>query len=548
MNRFLQHHRDDCRFHYSCFDRIILHGQIPSFRHTACAGTVRWFLRNRRNLKVSRATFGKIASDYRDWIEQYAANHHLDLLQPQQNPELAKVRREDLVEPYFQKLGQDEGVAVVLKLREHERIACYYVRTDEIAILRRQVPLYYFYLNDRQCGRMFLRICPHFPFNITVWLNGHNWLKRQLDNEAIAYQTHDNLFVACQRPERLQELSDTFAPQHINQSVHAWVNRLLPFITDSERDEGFRHQLYMNQIEYCHNLVFDNRRMLHRLFERLLDANRGLGHPDKLAVIFGRTNYIPDTRTGQTALKITKLHLPVLTASYKQMVLKQYAKDGGPHVGDDVAALRTESSCFQLKDLSLRKHLDNLPKVREVLDRANQRCLNVQQDVLTTYVDRGQLDQLRRPTVSPTGRRVPGLRLDDPRLLAVLQAVLCFAYLVGKGIFRTKDLLGDVQRALDNPDYTLNQLRYDLGKLRGKGLVVRLPGSQSYQVSDEGYRVGILHLKLYQHLYAPLIAAIRAPVPADNCVLQSRQTKLDRLYTQVDRAITRLATHFGLAA
>jgi hypothetical protein len=546
MNRFLQHHRDDIRFDYSCFDRMILHGSIRSFQHTACGGTVRWFLRERRHLTSSRAAFAGIANEYHDWIDQYAADRHLDILQPQQDTDLLKVSREDLVEPYFQNLGQREGVAVILKLREPERIACYRAQTNDIAILRRNVLLYYFYLNDRDCGRMFLRICPYFPFNITVWLNGHNWLKRQLDNEAIAYQTCDNLFTACQRPERLQQLSDAFAPGHIVQAVHAWMERLLPFFSADERQQGYRHQLYMTQIEYCHNLVFEKRKTLNRLCDRLFDANRGLGHPDKLAVIFGRVNYVPDTRTGETAIKYTKLHLPVLKASYQHTVLKQYGKDAGHQTG--VAALRTEGSCFQLKDLSVRKHLDNLPKIRTVLHRANQRCLDVEQDVLTSYLDRGQLDQLRQPTVSPSGRRTPGLRLDDPRLLALLQAVLCFAYLVGKGSFRTKDLLLDAQLALDHPHYTPNQLRYDLSKLRGKGLVARIAGTQAYEVTPEGYRIGILHLKLYKHLYAPLVAAIRAPEPGDNVLLSNRQTKLDRLYKKVDEAIAQLATHVGIAA
>jgi hypothetical protein len=34
--RFLQHHRDAVRFDYLCFDRMILHGAIRSFQHTAC--------------------------------------------------------------------------------------------------------------------------------------------------------------------------------------------------------------------------------------------------------------------------------------------------------------------------------------------------------------------------------------------------------------------------------------------------------------------------------------------------------------------------------
>jgi len=114
------------------------------------------------------------------------------------------------------------------------------------------------------------------------------------------------------------------------------------------------------------------------------------------------------------------------------------------------------------------------PGYASFLNTANQRYLHVQQDILATYVDRGQLQELRRPNTSLNGRRVPGMRVDDPRLIAVLHAITCFAYLVGKGCFRTRQLLPDVQRALGNPNYRLSQLRYDLGKLRSKGFIQRL--------------------------------------------------------------------------
>jgi hypothetical protein len=119
---------------------------------------------------------------------------------------------------------------------------------------------------------------------------------------------------------------------------------------------------------------------------------------------------------------------------------------------------------------------------------------------------------------------------------------------VGKGCFRTKDVLGDVQKALGQPQYTLAQLRYDLSKLRGKGVVERLPGKQAYRLSVAGRRLAVLYLKLYQRLYAPLTAAAREPVPADHEVLNNRRSVLDRLYVAVDQALDRLATHLGLAA
>jgi hypothetical protein len=536
MNSFHLHHRDSIQFGYSCFDRMIVNGCVLPFMHTSRSGSIRWFLRAHRGFAdVSRACLAKIAADYHGWVEDYALQAGLDIVEPEKG-----ARREDLVEPYFQQLGTRHGIAVILKAREPERIACHYVKTNQIAVERRTVKLYYFYLNDPHCGRMFVRICPYFPCNVNVWLNGHDWLACRMQQEGIAFEKRDNLFVACAQPQRLQELSDAFAPADIIGPVETWLGRLLPFFSDDERKQGFRHQFYMAQVEYCHNLIFHKPAGLQRLFDRLMDANRGIGHPDKLAVIFGRAQFHPDTRTGQTYLKMTKLRTQVLSASYKNTSIKQYIKEG--------IGLRTESASNQLNDLSLPKNVQQLPKVRAALNTANQRYEEVQQDVLASYVDRGQLEQLRQPSVSASGRRVPGLHLDDPRLLAVLQAILCFAYLVGKGGFRTRNLLVDVQKALGNPQYTLSQLRYDLNKLRGKGLVWRCPGTQTYQLGAEGYRIAIYYLKLYQQMYAPLTAAIRDPVPADNQVLTRRQTKLDRLYVTVDKALADLADHLGMAA
>jgi len=533
MNRFQQHHQSSISFSYSCFDRMILNGFIPAFQHSKRAGTIHWFLHTQRQAKkVDRAYFRRLSGNYHQWVQEYAAAQGIEIVVPK------KVRREDWVEPYFQNLGGQPGIAVILKARERERIALHLPSCNQLAVDFRNVDLYYFYLDDPQCGRMFVRICPYFPFNVRVWVNGHNWLARQLTRDGVAFEKRDNLFTACANPQRLQELSDAFAPADIVTPVETCLGQLLPFFSESERQQGYRHQLFMAQMEYCHNLIFHKRTAVDRLFDRLMDANRSVGHPQKLAIYFGRPCFRPDTRTGQTTLKITPLRTPVLTSSFKSTSIKQYVSNG--------LGLRTESGSYQLKDLSMPKNVNNLPKLRKALNTANQRYLEVQQDILATYVDRGQLQELRRPSTSVNGRRVPGMRVDDPRLIAVLQAITCFAYLVGKGCFRTRDLLPDVQRMLGNPEYRLSQLRYDLGKLRSKGMIKRLPKTQSYQVTEQGYAIAILYLKIYQRLYAPLTAAIREPVPSDNQVLNNRQTRLDRLYVAVDQALTALAEHLGV--
>jgi hypothetical protein len=535
LSAFVRHHRDWINFGYSCFDRMVLRAFVQPFYHLG--HVVNFFRRQRQVTELTPAFFRRTSANYHAWLDEEAQRKGLTIVEP---PRDRNVRRCDWVQPYYDRLGDRSGTAVILRCRERERVIVSYAKSNHLEQEWRYVKLYYFYLLDPQLGRMFLRVCPYFPFNVEVCLNGHEWLVRQLAREGIAFCKRDNALVHCGAPQRLQELSDAFGPEQIRASVEPLLACWVPFFTARERALGYQHCLYMTQMEYCHNLIFHKHAAVNRLFQRLLDLNRAIGTPQKLAIIFARPQFQADTRTAQTTVKITRLRTPVLKTGFKSTDLKQYIKDG--------TLLRTETSTFQLRDLSVKKNVCHLPQLRKILDTSNERYLQAQQDVLSSYIDRGQLQHLRQPSVSASGRRIPGLRLDDPRILALFGALTSFAYLVGKASFRTKDLLDDVRQALGNPQFTLNQLRYDLGKLRGKGLVVRIAGTQRYQLSPEGYQIAVLYQKFYHRLYAPLTAGILTPDSADGPVPNRRRAKLDRLYQAVTEALNKLTEQIGIAA
>ena len=72
----------------------------------------------------------------------------------------------------------------------------------------------------------------------------------------------------------------------------------------------------------------------------------------------------------------------------------------------------------------------------------------MQQDILETFVDREELRQLTQPTVLRNGRRIPGLKLDHPRQLALMHSLVRFCYLAAEGTFTTRDLYPQTLRAL----------------------------------------------------------------------------------------------------
>ena len=100
-------------------------------------------------------------------------------------------------------------------------------------------------------------------------------------------------------------------------------------------------------------------------------------------------------------------------------------------------------------DYGVKKAVENLPQLRDKLATICDNYLTVQQDILETFVDRGQLRQLAQPTVLPSGKRIPGLKLDNPRQLALMHA-LGFVIAAGS-TFATAELYPHVLAALQSP-------------------------------------------------------------------------------------------------
>ena len=71
--------------------------------------------------------------------------------------------------------------------------------------------------------------------------------------------------------------------------------------------------------------------------------------------------------------------------------------------------LRTEAASNNVNDYGVNKSVENLPVLRNALATINDNYLNVQQDIVETFIDRGQLRKLAEPTITPTGKRIPGL-------------------------------------------------------------------------------------------------------------------------------------------
>ena len=538
MNAFFEHHQDSIRFGYRCFDRILLNGVIQPFQQPE--RVVGFFGTYRNQYPVSRDVLREIADQFHHWVKNRCQKWDAPIL------EAPEGRRDDFVESYFRHAKPDQ-VVLILKAREPARILTAIGNKKDnrwhLQLAQRWVMQYNFYVNDRSWGRMFVRLCPYFPFSARICLNQHHWLAHRMRQEGLDFQQTTNAFLRCSDPQRLQELADSLTAHDLLVCGRKWLNGFTPFFREKERKQaGCQHRLFFAQVEYCDNLIFHRRVALDALGQRLLDANRTIGQPNKITVIFGRKITKHYRGKLQTVLEDLDLPNPVIRSHYGHGFIKQYVRD---HV-----LLRTESATNNVNDYAVNKAIDHLPALQQKLSSMVDNYLNIQQDILETFVDRGQLRQLSQPTRLPNGKRIPGLKLDHPRQLALMHALLRFSHIAAESTFTTAELHPQTAEALDcsTTDYRLSALRYDLSKLRAKGLVEKIPHSRRYRLLPNGYRIGLVFLKLFERIYAPLTAGLLRPFPADNKLQNQRLSQLDRLYQRVIHAVDDLVHAVGLKA
>jgi hypothetical protein len=245
MNAFYEHHKDNIRFAYRCFDRILLHAAIQPFQQEERA--VGFFWTYRQIYPVSRPVLRDIANHYHNWVlnrsQKWGVSIHKD----------PPGRRDDFVERYFRRAQPDQIVAII-KAREPATIMTAIGKEDRwhLALKHRWVDQYNFYVQDSRWGQMFVRVCPYFPFSARVCLNQHYWLALRMQERGIRFQQCANAFLRCSDPQVLQKLADSLTADDLITCAQKWLTRFTPFFTPEEREHaGVQHRLFFAQVERC---------------------------------------------------------------------------------------------------------------------------------------------------------------------------------------------------------------------------------------------------------------------------------------------------------
>lgn len=482
-------------------DRIYLNAYVPTLQ---VSGQIVTFLTRHLGYPIpSPALFASIGERFRKAVKDFAEQEQIPLIHFKKGQ-----RKIEVMRPYLGAASQPAVVAIGVA-REFQSVITGYNRgapADAIVHFGfhksdRRVTVFYFYLWDQEFGPSFIKLCSYFPYPAKVWLNGHEWAKRQADAVGLDYTELANGFATCADPPRLQALCDRLGPDHIQAFFDRWMAIIPTPLGPAEREHAYWWELSMRQIETSRTLVFDAPRRSRAFVEALITDNLCLGRPDQVQLIFARQ--VRKNTSGIFSTKIDNRGTEQMTinAFYRNSRIKEYLKES--------RALRIELVCNSPQDLGCQRRLEHLPELQAKARAANDRLLTMQRAGQGCAIETALLERVQQPSIKG-GQRTGALRFGDQRAMALVGA-LCVSIHAVNG-FSNGSLRALVAGLLGTP-YSAAQMTYDLRRLRLKGLIERLPHRNRYVLTPDGIRVALFYTKLHERLLRPLLAADLPPAP-----------------------------------
>lgn len=480
-------------------DRMYLNVYVPQLQRI---GGVVWYLRGHLGQRfASTAGVAPKTDRFVANIDKFAVERGVDVVSFKKGQ-----RKDDLTQQYLSAFAGTEGVLYIGKAQEKARV----VRTER----RRNVQTgmtypwvvdgsamvnhYYCYCVDEDFGPFFLKFCSYFPYNAKLCINGNEYAKCQLRQRGIAFEALDNGILSCDDPKALQRICDGLDDKKIERLLRKWLARLPHPFDRKDRAAGYRYGLSILQAEFALTQVLDRPLTGRVFFEQVIRENLDIGRPGQVQLIFNRRVTRRTPGSFRTRV-ITEGVTPSLHVDYKRSRIKQYHKEG--------QALRTETTINDTRDFGIGKLVHNLPALRQVGFAANRRLLEVERISHDCALGEDAFQELQQPC-QIDGQRVPALRFADPKVQALLHALLMFVFLA-RG-FTNKDLRPAFAVLLGkrSTDISPGRMSYELRRLRLHGLIERLPNTHRYRLTELGVRTALFYTRVYSRVLRPALAIV----------------------------------------
>lgn len=488
MQSFLQQHADKIIGTLGCFDRLIFKGHLP----VSYAQGMENFL-NRHGVLLKN--FKEFAPAQADRLKEHAQAVARQAGRPYEYL-YQHCRKDELAQDIACRDGITRGLICVLATLE----LCpsfKMIRGEgrpRLVRSKRKCLCLYFYFLDADFGLMHVRVQTWFPMTIQVYINGHEWLARQLDRHHIGYQLRDNAFLALDDAAKAQQLADKIFRIDWRKVLDTFAKRVNPLLKDLFK--GLQYNWVVDQAEFATDILFQDQASLQTLYARLLD--HALLHFGAQEILTFLGKKLRGNFQGEVKTECFKKRCP--GARIKHRVsgnwLKMYDKFGQilrvevvinrPYLFR-VLRWGTRQGRRTLGWFPMAKKVAYLRRYAEISRAAAGRYLDALAVVADPEVGEELLDQAcHKATFQGRPRRAlnPLSRAEQQLFQAVLHGDQALQGFANRDIAERLDISYSRDPIIRRRQSA--KISRQLQLLRAHGFIKKLPRSRRYRVTDKG--------------------------------------------------------------
>jgi hypothetical protein len=498
MDIFLEKHKEAILGVIEGFDRVIFKGYLTSMFPDGAFGR---YL-SKRGVLLKDA--GKFFESETEAVVQHAKTSAEQAGRPylylaSAHTHASGQSKEAMARSIAERDGIDEGLVCIFSVLEP--CSSFAVagnhRSKRLEVVRRNRRCLhlYWYLIDPTLGWMHVRIQTWAPYSVQVYVNGREWMCRQLTEDGIAFARSDNKIVWVDNFDATDRLAEKFKhtdwPTLLIRHV-ARVNPLLPQITAA----GFGGYWFgIDQAELATDILFKSRADLECIHDDLVHvAITGFGATDVMRFLGRKPHH---AFTGEVVIDSKKrpqgcrIKFRIRRNSIKLYdhlnVLRIETTLNNPAEFKILTSTENAKGQVVCRWSPMRKGVSNFWRYSEVAHGANSRLI----DALANAPLQGQateaLDRLCR-SQRKAGRQVAAFNPVTPESVALFKALLSGEFAING--FRNRDLQSKLYPAAPADDIDTRRRTHRtsrlISKLRGHGLIAKVKNSRLYRLTQHG--------------------------------------------------------------
>ncbi len=482
----------------STFDRMIINGYIFQLQNPYKFQY--YLIQNDIKLKDFKVFAQEQTEKLCKHIEKYISDNNANLTYLSST----KISKDEVARKDFEEKENQTGLVSALSIVEpcNKMTVKFNKNTGKLqpVLEKTKCKYYYLYYNDEEFGWMFIKIQTWFPYNVQIYINGHEYLEKLLDKNNIKYEMYNNSFSYIEDFEKAQIIADSMLTKKLSASFDGMINKINNLLPNIKSSINQSYYWCIDQCEFATDINFKNRNDLSMIYKRLVETTYFTFDSEDIYSFFGRNIKNINKFKGEMISNLTKRTQGYrIKFKLKKNGLKMYDKGNNLRIEvtinnpNDFKVLKEREKIVEHQKIEtekvwcpMGKSITNLYRYAEISKSIIKRFQEALPNIETDCIPLKEIEKISERQIV-NNRSYSSINILSKDNLRLFKIISNGNWLING--FTNKDIREKYFDKDNNTKRNKNKMTRLLSKLKAHGLIKKVAKKNKYYLTTNGRKI-----------------------------------------------------------